>query len=46
MYQKGKHAEALHIARNMQAKGFDLAVIKEVTGLADQDITELAELSE
>ncbi|MES2142057.1 MAG: Rpn family recombination-promoting nuclease/putative transposase [Pseudomonadota bacterium] len=41
--QQGKRLEAMSIARNMRTKGLDPDLIKEITGLAEQDIVEFSE---
>jgi predicted transposase/invertase (TIGR01784 family) len=39
--EKGRHLEAIAIAKNMLAKRFDHKIIKEITGLSDQDLLNL-----
>ena len=36
--QQGKEDEKRENARRMQAKGFDIATIREITGLTEQEI--------
>ena len=39
--QQGKLSEKLSIAQSMLGKGFERSLIKEVTGLSDQEIDSL-----
>jgi predicted transposase YdaD len=38
--QEGENKKALAIARSMQAKGFDVVLIEEMTGISAQEITD------
>ncbi len=39
--EEGRHEEAMTVAKNMLAKRFNIALIKEITGLSDQDLLSL-----
>ncbi|WP_342219451.1 Rpn family recombination-promoting nuclease/putative transposase [Rickettsiella endosymbiont of Miltochrista miniata] len=39
--EEGRHEEAMSVAKNMLAKRFNVALIKELTGLSDQDLLSL-----
>jgi len=45
-FTQGDHARAVTIAKNMLTRGLDLSLIREMTGLSDQDMVEFIEPAE